>query len=62
MSRWKEDLNRRYRLVFGSSRGAFVDNGVAGSALIQACEKAGVTIPRYVQTNNGNQSEQTYEN
>lgn len=27
--------------------GQGVDEIIAGSALIQACEKAGVTIPRY---------------
>lgn len=27
---------------------AFPDTLVAGSALIQACEKAGSTVPRYV--------------
>ena len=38
-----EGVARRTRL-----QGTMADEGVAGSALIQACEKAGVTIPRFV--------------
>ena len=46
--RWQEGVNRGY----GSTRWVVfmrlvLTNYTAGSALIQACEKAGVTIPRY---------------
>lgn len=36
--------------MFWARWSAFTDPVVAGSALIQACEKAGVTVPRYVDT------------
>jgi hypothetical protein len=32
-----------------STRRVMLTVATAGSALIQACEKAGVTVPRYVQ-------------
>lgn len=46
-SRWQEGLDRRY--AYRSRMDVLIDsdNALAGSALIQACEKAGVTIPRY---------------
>lgn len=47
--RWKESFGRRYAHVESPLRELKqnVDRIIAGSALIQACEKAGVTIPRY---------------
>lgn len=45
-------MERKFRLkVFGrvwEDVDDFADPIVAGSALIQACEKAGATVPRYV--------------
>lgn len=49
-------MERRFRLkVFEhvcEDPDDVVDPIVAGSALIQACEKAGATVPRYVKTTN----------
>lgn len=50
LRRWKEGLNRRYAasLIPARSCRARPDAPrTAGSALIQACEKAGSTVPRY---------------
>lgn len=49
MDRWQEGLDRRYasRQYRLAIVGGGANTNAAGSALIQACEKAGVTIPRY---------------
>ena len=47
MFRWKEGINRRYAVLGREEIGIILMFATAGSALIQACEKAGVTIPRY---------------
>jgi hypothetical protein len=44
--RWQDGLDRRYVWDIGTA-GVDSDKRTAGSALIQACEKAGVTIPRW---------------
>ena len=45
--RWQESLDRRYITALFHGLLVYIDSFPAGSALIQACEKAGVTIPRY---------------
>jgi NADH dehydrogenase (ubiquinone) Fe-S protein 1 len=49
LSRWKEGLNRRYAAAPSpcAAARAVLTPPTAGAALIQACEKAGSTVPRY---------------
>jgi NADH dehydrogenase (ubiquinone) Fe-S protein 1 len=50
LRRWKEGLNRRYAASltpFAAAETVLTPPRTAGSALIQACEKAGSTVPRY---------------
>lgn len=47
MHRREEGLYRRYVVVFGGVEWSRLTSNQAGSALIQACEKAGSTVPRY---------------
>ena len=46
--RRKKGINRRYVVLLWKYKGSRLLIATAGSALIQACEKAGVTIPRYL--------------
>lgn len=45
--RWEEGVDRRYCYEFCGPIRSKLTIATAGSALIQACEKAGVTIPRW---------------